>query len=185
MKLIDKVGAGISASIDLVVEKNRQLAQLNRLEAIIKNESEVISHAYAALGRQYFKILEGTAEEADMSQICEVIRFSETRLKKAQARYDYIRIYGVPQPQVSAVDMERGVQEAAAPAAETAPPAQAEEEGADITIAVAEEAEAPEDGADTPEAVEQGFSELEVGLDPPAGDDRPAEGRRSSRRKKK
>lgn len=135
MNLIDKVGECVSASVDRIVEKNRQVAQLNRLNAIIRNETEVINHAYIALGKQYFKMLEGTAEETDMTQICDVIKFSEKRLKKAQARYDYIKVYGVPDK--SGDTGERAAKSSDDEGTEISDET-CEEESADITIAVAE-----------------------------------------------
>ena len=143
MNILDKVGEGLATSVDLLVEKNRQLAQLNRLSAIIKTETDVINRAYIALGKQYFKILEGTAEDNDMSQICEVIKFSEERLKKAQARYDYVKVYGVPSAPGDTVDMIRPAEEEVHETDEAAEEVLSadEEEDADITIAVAEEAD--------------------------------------------
>ena len=146
MVILDKVGEGLANTVDYLVEKNRQMAQLNRLAAIIKTETDMINRAYVALGKQYFAMLQGTAVENDMTQICEVIKFSEERLKKAQARYDYVKVYGVPTAQVDTVDMIRSndnndaqtVEEEAK--SEEAPEF---EEGADITIAVADEAPKP------------------------------------------
>ena len=162
MNLLDKVGEGFAASVDLLVEKNRQLAQLNRLSAIIKTETDVINRAYIALGKQYFKILEGTAEDNDMSQICEVIRFSEERLKKAQARYDYVKVYGVPAASSDTVDMFRPAENEEpeyAVAPEEAEKEDAEEENADITIAVAEDAETVVTKEDAPEEAAQDSSD--------------------------
>ena len=96
MNIFDKLGNGIAQSIDTIIDKNRQTAQLNRLSAVINNETEALNRAYIALGKQYYKILEGNAEAADMSHICAVIESSKLRLKKAQARYDYIQRYGIP-----------------------------------------------------------------------------------------
>ncbi len=150
MNILDKVGEGLATTVDVIVEKNRQLAQMNRLAAIIKTETDMINRAYIALGKQYFKMLQGNAEENDMSQVCEVIRFSEERLKKAQARYDYVKVYGVPASPVDSVEMIRNNEECEpAPAEETedvssAEEPDAEEESADITIAVADEETAAE-----------------------------------------
>ena len=44
------------------------------------------------------KTLDGKAEETDISQICDTIKSSKLRLKKAKARYEYIFKYGVPTP---------------------------------------------------------------------------------------
>ncbi len=140
MNFVDKVGAGFAGLVDTIVENNRKLAQLNRLEAIIRNETEVINHAYIALGKQYFKMLEGSAEESDMTQICELIKFSEKRLKKAQARYDYIKVYGIPKP--AADEIARG-EECGCSVQSDETKENPEEESADITIAVADEAPKP------------------------------------------
>ena len=43
-------------------------------------------------------MLEGKAEETDVSVICDTIKNSKLRLKKAKARYEYIFKYGVPAP---------------------------------------------------------------------------------------
>ena len=142
MVILDKVGEGLANTVDYLVEKNRQMAQLNRLAAIIKTETDMINRAYVALGKQYFAMLQGTAVENDMTQICEVIKFSEERLKKAQARYDYVKVYGVPTAQVDTVDMIRSNDNNDAQTVEEEAKSEEAsecEEGADITIAVADE----------------------------------------------
>ncbi len=142
MTILDKIGAGITTTVEIIVEKNRQLAQLNRLSAIIRTESEVINHAYAALGRHYYKILENTETETDMTNICEVIRFSEERRKKAQARYDYIKAFGMPKRSMDTADMFRPADADGENFSEYyAPEGTEEEENGDITIAVADEEE--------------------------------------------
>lgn len=139
MDLIDKVSTNVTTAIDVIVEKNRQLAQLNRLAAIIRTEKAVLEHAYAALGRHYYKILDKTEEETDVKQICEVIRFSEARLKKAQARYDYIKVFGMPKSSIGDAGAIHSVGNNEKAAEETSAK-EAEDENEDITIAVAEEA---------------------------------------------
>ncbi len=143
MNFFDKIGAGITSTIDVIVEKNRQLAQLNRLAVIIKNEKAILEHAYVTLGKQYYKVLEKNEESVDTEQICEVIRFTEERLKKAQARYDYIKIFGMP----VSFDGDVGVKhptESACDTVEADKEPAAEEESEDITIAVADEPEKTE-----------------------------------------
>ena len=157
MNFIDKVGAGVSASIDLLVDKNRQIAQLNRLSTIIRTETELINNAYIALGKQYRRVIEGEeAEIGDLSQIVEAIKFSEQRLKKAQARYDYIKVYGVPNHAGESVEMghitdaENDEQHTADTEAENTDD-DAEEENADITIAYADESKSEEAAEKTSE----------------------------------
>lgn len=60
MNFIDRIGEGLSSAIDMIVEKNRQCAQLNRLAAIIRNETEVINHAYVALENSISEFLKET-----------------------------------------------------------------------------------------------------------------------------
>lgn len=160
MNILDKVGEGLASTVDLLVEKNRQMAQLNRLSAVIKTEKDMIDRAYIALGKQYFAMLQGNAEENDMSQVCDVIKFSEERLKKAQARYDYVKAYGVPDSQIDTVDMVRSneteEETEAAQETEVSEAAADDEENSDITIAVAED-----DGAAKEEPATEENSETE------------------------
>lgn len=95
MSFIDKVSDSVSQSINTIIDKNRKYAQLNRLNAVIKNETEVINRAYIALGKQYYKILKGNTANADVSELCTVIEDSKLRLKKAQERYNYVEKHGL------------------------------------------------------------------------------------------
>ena len=145
MNFIDKVGEGICASIDMIIDKNRQLAQMNRLSTIIRTETEIINNAYIALGKQYRQILEGGKADEDMSRVIEVLAYSEKRLKKAQARYDYIKVYGVPIPhaeaeaKVSTAAAESDTADEGEPAGAPAEPDAAADENPDITIACADD----------------------------------------------
>lgn len=143
MNILDRITTGITGTIDVIVEKNRQLAQLNRLAVIIRNEKAVLDHAYINLGKQYYKILEKNGESADTEQIREVIRFTEARLKKAQARYDYIKLFGMPVGSAGDVEMKRAV-DSDCDECEVKDETPAEEELEDITIAVADESEVSE-----------------------------------------
>lgn len=98
MNFIDKVGSSFTQSIDFIIDKNRQQAQLNRIKALIQSETDTLNRAYIALGKQYYKMLEENAEEVDVSSLRDTIRTSRLRLKKAKARYEYILKYGVPTP---------------------------------------------------------------------------------------
>lgn len=141
MNFIDKLGSGISSAVDMVVEKNRQLAQLNRLSAIIKNENEILNLAYVSLGKNYYKILEEGAEPADVENIISVIKNSENRLKKAQARYDYIKNFGIPKSSYNEEIVEqKNSEEETEPvqAAETNETEETFDDDADITIAYAD-----------------------------------------------
>lgn len=151
MNIFDKLGNGISQSIDTIIDKNRQYAQLNRLSAVINNETEALNRAYIALGKQYHKILEGNAEAADMSHICAVIESSKLRLKKAQARYDYIQKYGVPgtekKPPVTRITPDEIVEPEMDVYAD-------DDEDEDITIAYADSLSTPISASDTKTAEE-------------------------------
>ena len=98
MDLVEKFSLALSDSLDYLIEKKKKKAQLNRIEAVIKNETEILNRAYIALGKHYYKMLEGKAEETDVSQICDAIKSAKLRLKKAKARYEYIFKYGIPTP---------------------------------------------------------------------------------------
>lgn len=144
MNLIDKVSSTLSQSVDFIVDKNRQCAQLNRLEAIISNETDILNNAYIALGKIYMKKLEGSTEEADTESLIATIKNCKLRLKKAKTRYEYTKKYGVPQPGLTE---DAPVQQEATPTEDdktNVTSYEAEEEG-DITIAYAEPQDAPKD----------------------------------------
>ena len=136
MDFVDKLGIALSDSLDYLIDKNRQKAQLNRIEAVIKNETEILNRAYIALGKHYYKTLDGKAEETDISQICDTIKSSKLRLKKAKARYEYIFKYGVPTPglrdDISVVYIDDGYYHEEKKVTKKPEP----EEEQDITIAV-------------------------------------------------
>ena len=98
MDLVEKFNLALSDSLDYLIDKKKKKAQLNRIEAVIKNETEILNRAYIALGKHYYKMLEGKAEETDVSQICDAVKSAKLRLKKAKARYEYIFKYGIPTP---------------------------------------------------------------------------------------
>lgn len=98
MSFIEKIGGVLSDSLDYLIDKNRQRAQLNRMAAVIKNETEILNRAYIALGKHYYKTLDGKTEDSDISQILDTIKSAKLRLKKAKTRYEYIFRYGVPTP---------------------------------------------------------------------------------------
>ncbi len=158
MYFIEKLSAGFVAAVDIIVEKNRQAAQLNRLAAIIRTEKDIVNHAYAALGKHYLKILDKTEEVSDMTRLCEVIKYSEERLKKAQIRYDYIRTFGIPKRTMDTAEMMRliDIREEepvyCEPETEKEPETTEEnEEPEDITIAVAEDVTVENAANDTAE----------------------------------
>ncbi|MDD6490010.1 MAG: hypothetical protein PUG48_09410 [Clostridia bacterium] len=131
MGFIDNASVKLSDSINKIIDKSRQLAQLNRLSAVIKSETEVLNRAYIALGKQYYKNLNGDTETPDMSHICEVIEESKARLKKAQAGYEYIKQNGVAEPKPKQPVIKISADEAIQPDIEQL------EEDDDITIAYA------------------------------------------------
>lgn len=135
MNLFDKLSTGISQSVNTIIDKNRQYAQINRINAVIRNEKEVLDRAYIALGKQYCKVLQGNAEETtDVSQLCAVIEASKLRLKKAQARYDYIIKYGMPVKKENQPVVKITADEDVQPDINSFDEAEDEEDG-DITIA--------------------------------------------------
>ena len=69
MSFIEKISGALSDSLDYLIDKNRQRAQLNRMATVIKNETEILNRAYIALGKHYYKTLDGKAEDSDISQI--------------------------------------------------------------------------------------------------------------------
>ena len=83
MNIIDKVSDSLTQSVDFIIDKNRQAAQLNRLKAIIKSETEILNDAYIALGKQYLKVLDGKTEtEVDVEKLRETVTASKQRIKR-------------------------------------------------------------------------------------------------------
>ncbi len=153
MKFIDKVGDTVSQSVDFIIDKNRQAAQLNRLKAIIQNENDNLNTCYVTLGKEYLKVLDGgTADEAAVGKLRENIAKSQLRLKKARARYEYTLRYGVPKPGVN-------VEEAAAVKEQQPECEKKEEDDQDITIAYADPTAA--DVSDAIDAEPGAFDEVE------------------------
>lgn len=158
MNILDKLGSGLAQSIDIIIDKNRQYAQLNRLSAVIRSETEILNRAYIALGKHYHKILEGNTEDADMSHICAVIESSKIRLKKAQARYDYIEKYGLTKKEVKQPVTKISADEYVQPEIDVC----SDDEDEDITIAYADSLALPK-AADTETTVETAnISEIEA-----------------------
>ena len=59
MKILNKIGDTFSQTVDVIVEKNRQAAYINRLKAIILSEQERINKAYVVLGKEFVRNKEG------------------------------------------------------------------------------------------------------------------------------
>ena len=136
MDFIDKLSMVLSDSLDYLIDRNRQKAQLNRIEAVIKNETEILNRAYIALGKHYYKTLDGRTEETDISQICDTIKNSKLRLKKAKARYEYIFKYGVPTPGLRDDISVAYIDDSYYPEEKMSPKKSEPDDEQDITIAV-------------------------------------------------
>ncbi|MBQ5563579.1 MAG: hypothetical protein IIT39_09355 [Clostridia bacterium] len=136
MDFIDKLSMVLSDSLDYLIDRNRQKAQLNRIEAVIKNETEILNRAYIALGKHYYKTLDGRTEETDISQICDTIKNSKLRLKKAKARYEYIFKYGVPTPGLRDDISVAYIDDSYYPEEKVSPKKSEPDDEQDITIAV-------------------------------------------------
>ncbi len=136
MDFIDKLSMALSDSLDYLIDRNRQKAQLNRIEAVIKNETEILNRAYIALGKHYYKTLDGRTEETNISQICDTIKNSKLRLKKAKARYEYIFKYGVPTPGLRDDISVAYIDDSYYPEEKMSPKKSEPDDEQDITIAV-------------------------------------------------
>lgn len=96
MNILDTISTGFTTVVDTVVEKNRKCAYINRLKYVIKSETDTLNRAYIALGKHFYKDLKGDPESAEVQRLCKVIDIAKTRLKKAQDRYEYVMMYGMP-----------------------------------------------------------------------------------------
>ena len=106
MKIFNKIGDTFSQTVDVIVEKNRQAAYINRLKAIILSEQERINKAYIVLGKEFIRNKEGRKSSGfDPDEIIEEIAAAKLRLKKARARYEYTIRYGIPKPGIKAEEV--------------------------------------------------------------------------------
>lgn len=132
MNIINKTKGTISSTVDVIKEKNKKNAYLNRLKAIIEGEQETIECAYLALGKLYLDMLEGKEEQRKDAEIfADTIKAAKLRLKKARARYEYTVKYGIPKPGTNAEEVIQAENEALENAKKA-------EEDQDITIAYAD-----------------------------------------------
>jgi len=86
------VNVAISAIADaaqILVEKNKIAAQINRVKVLIKNESLKMNKNYAALGRYYYNAEKGVDSEraTDIEQLISDIDASKETIACAQDRY--------------------------------------------------------------------------------------------------
>lgn len=106
MKIFNKIGDVFSQTVDVIVEKNRQAAYINRLKAIILSEQERINKAYIVLGKEFIRNAEGRKSSGfDPNEVIEEIAEAKLRLKKARARYEYTIRHGIPKPGVKAEEV--------------------------------------------------------------------------------
>ncbi len=134
MNFLSNIGTGITQAIDTVVEKNRRLAYINRLNYVIKGETETLNRAYIALGKHFYKNLNGETQNTEVERLCKVIEVAQERLKKAQDRLEYVIMHGIPE---SNRENTPAVDEVADDV-----PLEEYDEG-DITICVSDNAEIP------------------------------------------
>ena len=146
MDLLNSISSFLSGAVDMLVEKNRVCAQLNRLRAIISSETEIIDQGYIELGKIYMKKLEGKNDEISTKIIIDTINTAKVRLKKAQTRYEYILRYGMPDYNISIDTVSPPVKKE--PDGDEPAKADTEEEEGDITIAYSGDKEAVSDSAD-------------------------------------
>ena len=72
---------------DMIVEKNKKSALMNRLRAVIKCEEQSCARAYMALGRYYYHHLRDK-EDAVAEPHCQAIDAAEARLDSAIAHLE-------------------------------------------------------------------------------------------------
>lgn len=147
MDLLNNISNFLSGAVDMLVEKNRVCAQLNRLRAIISSETDIIDQAYIELGKIYMKKLEGKNDDISTKIIIDTINTAKARLKKAQTRYEYILRYGMPDYNIS-IDTTNPPVKNTSEQDEPAK-AEAEDEEGDITIAYSGDKKGTSDSEDT------------------------------------
>ncbi len=142
MNFVDRIGVGLSQAVQTIVDSNRKYAQLNRLNLVIKAETQTLNEAYIALGKHYYQSMNHEqCEEIDLAELTKTIETAKARLRKAQERYVYIERNGMPEeeykPKVVPVQVP-----------ESEPVEEDDYDDGDITICCAEEKKPTEEKAD-------------------------------------
>jgi hypothetical protein len=85
MGILQDVGCALYTAVHNTVEKNRRAAQRNRLKTVLKNENDLITRSYIALGKHCYHDLRSEAGE-QAEAICRSIDVAMARMDKARQR---------------------------------------------------------------------------------------------------
>lgn len=82
MKFLKTVADNFTKAVDFVVEKNRKIALVNRIKAVISNEEKKKDQAYIALGKYYYRNLRENENEST-EPFCTIVDNSNRRIDRA------------------------------------------------------------------------------------------------------
>ena len=80
-------GGAMQNAVDVVAEKNRKTALMNRLRTVIRCEEKAAERAYLALGRYYYHNLRDAAN-AETENYCVGIEVAEQRIEEAMLKLE-------------------------------------------------------------------------------------------------
>ena len=80
-------GGAMQTAVDVVAEKNRKTALMNRLRTVIRCEEKAAERAYLALGRYYYHNLRDAAN-AETENYCVGIETAEKRIEDAMLKLE-------------------------------------------------------------------------------------------------
>ena len=80
-------GGAVQTAVDVVAEKNRKTALMNRLRTVIRCEEKAAERAYLALGRYYYHNLRDAAN-AETENYCVGIETAEKRIEDAMLKLE-------------------------------------------------------------------------------------------------
>lgn len=114
-------GGAMQNAVDVVAEKNRKTALMNRLRTVIRCEEKAAERAYLALGRYYYHNLRDAAN-AETENYCVGIEVAEQRIEDAMLKLEELNReeenvatsvaeIGLPDVQVQAEPAEESVPE--------------------------------------------------------------------------
>lgn len=80
-------GGAVQNAVDVVAEKNRKSALINRLRTVIRCEEKAAERAYLALGRYYYHNMRDAAN-AETENYCVGIDAAEKRIEEAMLKLE-------------------------------------------------------------------------------------------------
>ncbi|MDP4119586.1 MAG: hypothetical protein Q8876_00805 [Bacillota bacterium] len=86
MTFFERIKNNVTDAVDVLMEKNRIHAQINRIRLVMRTENDAINRNFIALGKYYYDNLRDT-QNSENEEICTSIDAAKIRVEKAKERY--------------------------------------------------------------------------------------------------